>query len=156
MMVLCQLCGKVFKNKRGLAIHLTRVHNISGPHGRLSLKSVYTFFPLLDKNKWTRAINFLKQAADEYPEDIWIRGYTHALKGMVNAVRYKHSSPQPYIKLLENYNKKQLQGVLEQFIKESEKPIIIEFDFGYIQAWIDHIHYMLNKMLTNENKVQNS
>ena len=156
MMVLCQLCGKVFKNKHGFAIHLTRVHNISGPRGRLSLKSVYNFFPLLDKNKWTKAIEFLKQATDEDPEDIWRRGYIHALEGMVTAIRYKQSSPQPYITLLKDFNKKQLQEVLDQFIKESEKPLITEFDFGYTQAWIDHIRYMLNKMLTDENNGQNS
>jgi len=155
-MVLCQLCGKVFKNKRGLAIHLTRVHNIRGPRGRLSLKSVYTFFPLLDKKKWTKAIGFLNQATEEGPEDVWRRGYIHALRGMVVAMRHKHSSPQPYIVSLKSYNKKQLQEILKLFIEESEKPIITEFDFGYTQAWIDHIHYMLNKMLTDDDKVKNS
>lgn len=144
-MVVCQLCDGKFKNERGLSIHLARAHGVHGPRGRLSLKTIHRFFPLLKERRWAKAERFLKRVVKKNEEDEWRKGYSHALRGMIIALRVEHSSPQPYILKLKSYNKRRLQEAKKQFIELSKKPLNIKFDIGYFQAWTDCIHHLLHQ-----------
>jgi hypothetical protein len=144
VMVVCQLCGREFKNERGLSIHLARTHDVRGPRGRLSLKVINHFFPFLNNRKWTEGNSFLTVLKDS--EDGWRKGYAHALRGMVAALKQGYSSPQPYILKLKSCTERQLREVVKQFSGQSKIPINTEFDQGYFQAWRDYIHYRLQKV----------
>jgi hypothetical protein len=138
----CGLCGRRFKNERGLRVHLARTHDIHGPRGRLSIKAVHRFFPLLAERKWTYAQRFLNKI--EGAEDEWIEGYTQALGGMLLALKEFQSSPQPYILQLEGHSGQELQKLKEGFAALSDKPLNADFDEGYIQAWLDYVSHQQN------------
>lgn len=143
-MVRCQLCNKEFKTERGLSVHLTRTHNIQGPHGRLSLNTSKNFFPLLEKNRWSKAEKHLKIKEENSDDDEWIRGYLHALRGMITALRVSYSPPQPYIVNLKEFSNKKLQEVKESFSELSDKLNRKKpFDAAYFQAWEDFTQYIL-------------
>ena len=145
MMVVCQLCGREFKNERGLSVHLARAHDVRGPRGRLSLKTIHRFFPLLRKRRWAKAERFLKRDVEKNVEDDWREGYAHALRGMITALRMDHSPPQPYILKLKGYDGSQLQEAKKQYIRQYKTPPYTEFDRGYFQAWTDYIHHLLHQ-----------
>ncbi len=142
-MIVCQLCDGKFKNDQGLSVHLARAHDVHGSRGRLSLKTIHRFFPLLKERRWAKAEKFLKRVVKKNEEDEWRKGYAHALSGMIIALRIEHSSPQPYILQLKSYNRRRLQEAKEQFIELSKKPLNIKFDIGYFRAWTDCIHHLL-------------
>jgi hypothetical protein len=144
-MVRCLLCDKKFKTERGLYAHLARTHDIHGPHGRLSLKTIQKFFPLLEKRRWAKAEKFLKLTVKKIGEDKWIKGYIHALNGMITALRVTYSPPQPYIVKLEEFDNKKLQEVKDMFNELSNTLNSKNaFDAAYFQAWDDFIHYGLH------------
>jgi len=76
----------------------------------------------------------------------WRKGYTHALRGMITALKMDHSPSQPYILKLKSYDKNQLQEVKEQFSGQIKKPPNTEFDQDYFQAWIDYIYHLLHQL----------
>lgn len=144
-MVRCLLCDKKFKTERGLSVHLARTHDIHGPHGRLSLKVIQKFFPLLKKRRWAKAENFLKRTVKKIEEDEWVKGYIHALNGMITALKVTYSPPQPYIVKLEEFDNKKLQEVKDMFTELSNTLNSKNaFDAAYFQAWEDFTHYGLN------------
>lgn len=126
-------------------MHLARTHDVRGPRGRLSLKIIYRFFPLLRKRRWAKAERFLKRDVEKDEEDEWIKGYAHALGGMITALRMDHSPPQPYILKLKSYDRRRLQEAKKQLIRQSKTPPNTEFDQGYFQAWTDYIYYVLHQ-----------
>jgi len=144
-MVIGHLCSREFENQHGLYVHLARIHDVHGTRGRLPLKTLHRFFPWLKKRKWSKAEGFLKRVVGDDIEDAWITGYVHALRGMITTLRVGHSSPQPFILKLKNYQKEQLERARKEFIKLSEKPLNTEFDGGYFQAWADYTHYVLHQ-----------
>ena len=96
-------------------MHLARTHDIHGSRGRLSLKTIQEFFPLLKKRRWAKAEKFLKLTVKKIGEDEWIKGYIHALNGMITALKVTYSPPQPYIVKLEDFGNKKLQEVKDMF-----------------------------------------
>jgi hypothetical protein len=143
-MVRCLLCNKEFKTKRGLSVHLSRTHNIQGCRGRLSLKTVKEFFPLLENNRWKKAKKFLKTTLEKMEDDEWTKGYTHALDGMISALKGSYSPPQPYIVRLKEFNNKKLQQVQAKFDDLSDSLSSKNaFDAAYFQAWEDFTQYVL-------------
>ncbi len=142
----CGLCGRRFKNERGLMVHLARAHDIHGPRGRLSIKAVHKFFPLLVERRWSDAQRFLNKV--EGTEDEWIEGYAQALGGMLLALKEAHLSPQPYILQVKGYSSNKLQNLKEGFATISDKPLNTEFDDGYFQAWLDYISHRQSKKKT--------
>ena len=68
-MVGCLLCDKDFKTEKGLSVHLARSHDVHGSHGRLSLKTIQEFFPLLEKNRWAKVEKFLKSTKENAGND---------------------------------------------------------------------------------------
>jgi hypothetical protein len=143
-MVRCLLCDKKFKTERGLSVHLARTHDIHGPHGRLSLKTIQKFFPLLKKRQWAKAEKFLKQTVKKIEEDEWVKGYTHALNGMIKALKATYSPPQPYIVKLKEFSSKRLQEVKDTFTELSDTlDNKNTFDAAYFQAWEDFTQYAL-------------
>ena len=140
----CLLCDKKFKTERGLSVHLARTHNIRGPHGRLSLKTVQTFFPLLKKRQWAKAEKILELAVKKIEEDEWVKGYIHALNGMIAALKISYSPPQPYIVKLKEFSSKKLQEVKDMFNELSDTlDDKNAFDAAYFQAWEDFTQYAL-------------
>lgn len=139
----CGICGRRFKNERGLMVHLARTHDIHGIRGRLSIKAVHEFFPLLDGRRWTDAQRFLNKVKGV--EDEWIQGYSHALEGMLLALKEPHSSLQPYILEAKEYSSQELQELKKDFVTLSYKPLNTEFDEGYFQAWLDFISHKRSK-----------
>lgn len=144
----CGLCGRKFKNERGLMVHLARTHDIHGPRGRLSLKAVYHFFPSLEERRWSYAQKFLNKV--EGAEDEWIEGYVQALNGMLIALKESHSSPEPYILQMKRYSSQKLQNLKEDFATLSNKPVNTTFDKGYIQAWIDYVSQQQSKAKSSD------
>jgi hypothetical protein len=143
-MVRCLLCDKKFKTERGLSVHLARTHDIHGPHGRLSLKTIQKFFPLLKKRQWAKAEKFLKQTVKKIGEDEWVKGYIHALNGMITALKATYSPPQPYIVKLKEFSSKRLQEVKDVFTELSDTlDNKNTFDAAYFQAWEDFTQYAL-------------
>ena len=138
----CGLCGRRFKNERGLRVHLARTHDVHGARGRLSIKAVHRFFPLLANRRWTNAQRFLNK---ERVEDDWIEGYVQALGGMLIALKESQSSPQPYILQLKGYSSQELQNLKEGFTTLSNKPLNTEFDEGYFRAWLDYSSHLQSK-----------
>jgi hypothetical protein len=124
-------------------VHLARTHDIHGIRGRLSTKAVHEFFPLLEKRRWTDAQRFLNKMEDV--EDEWIQGYSHALEGMLLALKDAHSSPQPHILEAKEYSNKELQDLKNDFITLSHRPLNTEFDEGYFQGWLNFISHKRNK-----------
>jgi len=104
-MVRCLLCDKEFKTERGLSVHLARTHDVHGSHGRLSLKTIQKFFPLLEKKRWAKAEKILKLTTKNAGDDEWKKGYIHALSGMIIALKVSYSPPQPYIVSLKEFSK---------------------------------------------------
>jgi hypothetical protein len=142
-MVTCQLCQKKFKNKQGLSIHLARAHNVHGRRGRLSLKTIHQFFPLLKKRKWAKAERFLQQVEQKGSEDKWIRGYVQALEGMITTLKVDGSFPRPFIYELKSYSRRErLHEVEKEFTELSEKQLNTEYDRGYFRVWTDYTHFL--------------
>jgi hypothetical protein len=140
----CLLCDKKFKTERGLTVHLARTHDIHGPHGRLSLKTIQEFFPLLKKRQWTKAENLLKKTVKKVGEDEWVKGYIHALNGMIAALKVSYSPPQPYIVKLKEFSSQKLKEVKDMFTGLSDTlDDKNEFDAAYFQAWEDFTQYAL-------------
>lgn len=134
-------------------MHLSRTHDIQGPHGRLSLKVIQKFFPLLKKRQWAKAEKFLKLAVKKIDEDDWVKGYIHALNGMINALKAPYSPPQPYIVKLKEFNSGKLQEAKDVFTELSNTlNSKNEFDAAYFSAWEDFTHYSLR---TKEEKTAN-
>jgi hypothetical protein len=145
-MIRCLLCDKKFKTERGLFVHLARTHDIHGPHGRLSLKTIKEFFPLLKRRRWAKAEKFLGLTVKKIGEDEWIKGYIHALSGMITALKTSYSPPKPYIVKIENFGNKKLQEVKDTFTELSNTlDSKNAFDAAYFQAWEDFTHYALRK-----------
>jgi hypothetical protein len=144
-MVHCLLCEKKFKTKRGLSMHLAKTHDIHGPHGRFSLKAIQKFFPLLKKRQWAKAENFLEVSVRKVEEDNWVKGYIHALNGMITALKVTYSPPQPYVVKLEEFSSKKLQEIKEMF-SELSKTLNNKntFDSAYFQAWEDFTQYAIH------------
>jgi hypothetical protein len=143
-MARCLLCDKKFKTERGLTVHLARTHDIRGPHGRLSLKTIQRFFPLLKKRRWAKAEKILKLTVKKIGEDEWVKGYIHALNGMITALKVTYSPPQPYIVKLEDFDNKKLQEVKDMFTELSNTlDNNNKFDAAYFQAWEDFTQYAL-------------
>ena len=145
-MVICKLCGKELKNKRGLIVHLARIHNIHGPRGRLSLNTIYQYFPLLLRRHWSKAEQYLIKLVGKIGDDQWRKGYVHALDGMLVAFKSDRQSIQPYILKLEYCDKKQLQADATQLAKRLKMQLNREFDQGFFKAWLDYVHYKLYKV----------
>lgn len=144
-MVRCLLCDKKFKTERGLSVHLARTHDIHGLHGRLSLRAIRKFFPLLRKRQWAKAEKILKLAVKNIEEDQWIKGYVHALNGMVAALKVSYSPPKPYIVKLNNFGSKKLQEVKDMFTDlYNAMDNKNTFEAAYFQAWGDFTHYVLH------------
>jgi len=148
----CGLCGRRFKNERGLMVHLARIHDIHGSRGRLSIKAGHRFFPLLAERKWADAQRFLNKVEDA--EDEWIEGYVQALNGMLIALKESHSSPQPYILQMERNSGEELQNLKEGFATLSNKPLNTTFDKGYIQAWLDYVSQQQNNATSSNSAKQ--
>ena len=129
-------------------VHLARIHDIHGARGRLSIKAVYRFFPLLEERRWTDAQRFLNKV--EGVEDEWIEGYAQALNGMVIALNESHSSPEPYILQMKRYSGQELRNLKEGFATLSNKPVNTTFDKGYIQAWIDYVSQQQSKAKSSD------
>jgi hypothetical protein len=125
-------------------VHLARTHNIHGPHGRLSLKTIQKFFPLLKKRQWAKAEKFLKLTLKKMGEDEWVKGYIHALNGMITALKVTYSPPQPYIVKLKEFSNKKLQEIKNKFTELSDTlDNKNTFDAAYFQAWEDFTQYAL-------------
>jgi hypothetical protein len=145
-MVRCLLCDKELKTNRGLSVHLSRTHNVHGVHGRLALSVIRKFFPLLQKHRWAKAEQLLTRLKQNAEDDEWIKGYTHALNGMLEGLKTSYSAPQPFILSVKEFSTKKLQEVKDSFrnlsaVLESKK----EFDTAYFQAWQDFTNYVINK-----------
>ncbi len=145
-MVRCLLCDKELKTNRGLSVHLSRIHDVHGPHGRLALSVIRDFFPLLEKNRWVQSERLLTRLEQNAEDDEWKKGYTHALNGMIEALKTSYSARQPYILSLKDFSNKKLQEVKDSFrnlsaVLESKK----EFDAAYFQAWQDFTNYVIKK-----------
>lgn len=153
-MSVCELCGRAFRSERGLSVHLARVHGVRGVHGRLSVKIVHRFFPLLEKRRWAEADRFLREVEEKKGGDKWIRGYVHALRGMLIALKVNHSPPHPYILEVRDFDRGKLQEIREEFLRFFEKPLNMKLDEGYFQAWLDYIRYLLHQRAKTETKEQ--
>jgi len=79
------------------------------------LKTIQEFFPLLKKRRWAKAEKNLKLTVKKIGEDEWIKGYIHALNGMITALKVSYSPPQPYFVKLEELDNKKLQEVKDMF-----------------------------------------
>jgi septation ring formation regulator EzrA len=144
-MVRCLLCDKKFKTKKGLSVHLARTHDVHGSHGRLSLKTIQKFFPLLKKKRWAKAEKFLKRTMENAEDDEWIKGYIHALSGMIVSLKASYSPPEPYIVSLKEFSNKKLQEIKDVFSDiSSNLDSKNAFDAAYFQAWEDFTHYVLH------------
>lgn len=142
-MVQCVLCGKELKTKRGYHVHLSRTHKVSDSHGRFSLTTVTELFPLLEKKRWKKAETQLNRV-DKNQIDDWIRGYIHAIRGMIASLRTPHSVPKPYIIHLKEFSNQKLKELETGFGSFSKKLIPRnEFDTGYFQAWKDFTGYVI-------------
>jgi hypothetical protein len=147
MNISCQLCDRKFKSKPGLYVHLARTHNFRGSRGRLSMKAIYNLFPLIRKRRWTRAEKLLRVVVKTNSEDEWIKGYVHALRGMITSLRVPYSPHQPYIIKLKKLDKNKLMEAKKSFnelVNKLKRKSI--FDSGYFQAWHDFAYYKLNLM----------
>ena len=130
---------------------MSRTHDIHGSHGRLSLKTIQEFFPLLKRRRWAKAEKILELTVKKLGEDEWIKGYVHALDGMITTLKTPHSSPLPYIIKLKGLDKKRLLKARETFnelvMNLTPKS---KFDAGYFQAWNDFLHYKLHLMSSHQ------
>ena len=143
-MVRCLLCEKELKTKRGLFVHLNRIHKIRGPHARLSLKIAEKFFPLLEKKRWKKAKKVLKQVKQNQETDEWTKGYLHALNGMISSLKMSYSSPEPYIVKIMQFEDKKLQEAktgFSDFFNLLNRTN--EFDAAYFKAWEDFTSYSI-------------
>ncbi len=147
-MISCLLCEKKFKTKRGLTSHLTRIHDVSDNKQRFSLYIIGDFFPLIEKNSWTKAESLLQQINNENKSTEWMKGYIHALEGMISALKGGSSSQEPYIFNLKKSNYKKLQEVKKMFNEFGKKSVHRkDFDVAYFQAWNDYTYYLINSKI---------
>ena len=142
-MVRCLVCDKELKTKRGLFVHLNRIHKIHGPRARLSLKIAEMFFPLLEKKRWKKAKNILKQVKQNQETDEWTKGYIHALNGMISSLKMSDASPEPYIVKMNQFEDKRLREVKREFNDFSDLFEKKEFDAAYFKAWEDFTNYVI-------------
>lgn len=143
-MVICSLCKKNFKTRRGLSVHLTKTHDIQGSHGRFSLYIIKDFFPLLTKKRWKKAERKFKIKTENAGDDEWVQGYLHALNGMITALKASYSNLEPYIVRLKEFNKEKLLITKLRFNNLSNTLINqSKFDAAYFQAWEDFTKYTL-------------
>ena len=147
-MISCLLCEKKFKTKRGLASHLTRVHDVSDHKQKFSLYIIGDFFPLIEKKSWTKAENLLQQINAKKENNEWTKGYIHALEGMISAIKGGNSTNEPYIFDLRKSDYKKLQEVKKMFNEFSKKSAYKrDFDIAYFQAWNDYTYYLINSKI---------
>jgi hypothetical protein len=147
-MISCLLCEKKFKTIRGLASHLTRIHDVCDDKQRFSLYIIGDFFPLIEKKSWTKAENLLQQINKEKKTNEWMKGYIHALEGMISALKGGESSNEPYIFNLRKSDYKKLQEVKKMFNEFAKKSAYNrDFDTAYFQAWNDYTYYLINSKI---------
>ena len=146
-MISCLLCGKKFETQRGLAFHLTRVHDVRDQKQKFSLYVMGGFFPILEKRSWTKAEDLLEQLKNEKTNTEWMQGYIHALQGMIFALK-EEGSHEPYIFSLKQCSYKKLQEIKTNF-SEFNKILTPknEFDAAYFQAWNDFTYYIMNSKI---------
>jgi hypothetical protein len=125
-------------------VHLARTHNVRGSRGRLSIRAIYEFFPLLKKRRWRRAENILRVAVKMNAEEKWMKEYVHALSGIITSLKVPNSQPRPYMIKLKKLDSNRLLEVKKSF-KElvSKLKMKSNFDSGYFQAWHDYVYYKL-------------
>ena len=147
-MINCLLCEKKFKTIRGLTSHLTRIHDVSDNKQRFSLYIIGDFFPLIENNSWTKAENLLEQINKEKKNNEWIKGYIHALEGMISALKGGLSTQEPYIFDLKKSNYKKLQEIKKMFNEFGKNSLHKnDFDTAYFQAWNDYTYYLINSKI---------
>ena len=144
-MITCELCGRKIRSKRGLKIHMTKLHM---EHNKPSLpyeKDTLRFFTLLEERKWSATKISLEKIEEMELDDEWLNGYTNALEGMMVSLRSKTSSVQPYISEVRKYDRGKLQDAKKFFEKASHRKISTRFDRGFFQAWHKYISYLIRK-----------
>ncbi|MFQ6086277.1 MAG: hypothetical protein ACE5OY_08485 [Candidatus Bathyarchaeia archaeon] len=108
----------------------------------------------MKKRRWAEADRFLREVEENNMGDEWVKGYVHASRGMLIALKVNHSPPHPYILEVKNYGMDKLQEIREEFLKFFEKPLNTSFDEGYFQACLDYIRYLLHQRAETNTKEQ--
>ena len=146
-MISCLLCEKKFETQKGLSAHLARVHDVRDQKQKFSLYIIAYFFPLIEKRSWTKTETLLQQIKQEKNNNDWMKGYIHALEGMISALK-EEGAQKPYIYNLTDSSYAKLQ---EEKRKFSEFNKIMapknDFDAAYFQAWTDFTYYLMNSKI---------
>lgn len=124
---------------------MARNHNVRDSHGRFSVKMASEFFPLLQKKRWSKAERLLETETKKTDQDEWIKGYSHALMGMIVALNGSYSTPKPYVFSLKEFSEKKLKEIKKSFGDFSNMLTTKnEFDAAYFQAWEDFTQYVIH------------
>ncbi len=143
-MVFCELCGRKISSERGLNAHISRYHKAYGKWRVLFEKTLLQFFPLLEERKWSAAERLVNQIEEMKLDEKWRAGYANALMGMIDALRDRSSSVQPYILEASNYDEDELRDAQKSFRVTLQRPLNTSFERGYFQAWSRYIKYLLH------------
>lgn len=145
-MNVCEFCGREFRTKRGLKIHVTRTHKTHNKLNQASMKLTFEFFKFLEKRKWQAAERSREKIGKMDPDSDWLRGYVQALMGMIVSIRNKTSHVQPFILKVREYERDRLQEEEKFFEDAAKNRINTEFERGFFQCWNHYIKYLVQKI----------
>lgn len=140
-MEICEFCGKKCKTKRGLSIHLGKVHGLPKTIRWLSQDVVHEFFPLLQQRRWSECVSFIEKLKEKNVDQT-VKGYLHALKGMVEGLRRESTPPDPYIQKVKDSDNEEILQVHKEIQNILRNPVTTPFDQGYLQAWTSYLTYL--------------
>lgn len=143
-MVVCQICGRKFRSKRGLKKHIAKAHEGSHRRSFLCKNLAFQFFTFLEEGKWAAAERAWKEIDEVELDGNWLRGYTNALFGMMGSLRKRTSHARPYIEKVREYDNGELQDAEKSFKKFIARKINTEFDKGFFQGWHQYIRFLLS------------
>ncbi|MFW6110884.1 MAG: hypothetical protein ACOC6H_02490 [Thermoproteota archaeon] len=143
-MEICEFCGKECQTKRGLSLHLGKIHGIPKAIRWLSQDVVHEFFPSLHQRQWSDCETFIDELREK-EVDQTVKGYLHALQGMVEGLRRDSNPPDPYIQEIKDSESKEIQKGHKEIKSILRKPVTTPFDQGYLQAWTSYLTYLKPK-----------
>ncbi len=143
-MVVCEVCGRRFRSKRGLGIHVAKAHEGSHRRSLLCKNLAFQFFTFLEESKWAAAERVWKEIDEMELDGDWLGGYTNALFGMMVSLRRRTSHVGPYIEKVREYDNSELQDAERSFKKLIARRMSTEFDKGFFQGWHQYIRFLLS------------
>ena len=102
---------------------------------------VTRFFQLASRRRFAEAERVLERIKAKIQETEWNKGYFQALNGILLTLKTKDAYA--FMSNLDLNNEKDLKKYRRDFLQQSKKKILADYDRGFFSAWADYIRVSL-------------